>query len=175
MSLPYEIVESSRARLLRVAVYSDSRVVVTRPRGLTLEKVEAFVQAKQAWIEGKLRSVKQIPSDDLRTTDRMHFLLNRSRARKLVKAKLEQWNKIYNFDYRFFSVKQMKTRWGSCSANGDMSFNYKILFLSEPLQDLVVIHELCHLKVRNHSKDFWNLVALTKPEFQTLKQELKKI
>jgi hypothetical protein len=166
---------SARAKRLRIAIYPDNRVVVTQPRDMPQKQVESFVRAKQSWIENKLQAVQQIASPDLRTTDHMHFLLNRSVARKFVKTKLEQWNAIYQFDYGFFSIKKMRTRWGSCSANGNMSFNYKLLFLSEELQDLVIVHELCHLKVRNHGKDFWKLVSLAKPQFIALNEELRKL
>jgi predicted metal-dependent hydrolase len=175
MKAAYTTITSKRARRIRIAVYPDSRVVVTRPRGMALAKVEAFVQTKQAWIESKLQDTQRLGSPDLRTSDQMHFLLNRNAARKLVKEKLEQWNQVYNFEFGFFSIKKLKTRWGSCSPNGDMSFNYKILFLSEPLQDFVIIHELCHLRVRNHGRDFWNLVGLAKPQFRELQQQLRMI
>lgn len=175
MSLPYKIVVSNRAKRLRIAVYPDDSVVVTQPRQMSHERVEAFVEAKQGWIQSKIQTVGRITSPDLRNTNQMHFLLNRSAARQLVKAKLEQWNAVYQFDYGFFSIKKMKTRWGSCSANGTMSFNYKILFLPEDLQDFVIIHELCHLRERNHDDSFWRLVGLAKPQFRELHQELRNI
>lgn len=175
MAWSYTIKESARAKRLRIAVYPDRTVVVTKPKHLKTIQVDAFVQSKRDWIEEKLESIEEVPSSDLRTTDHLHFLLHRSAARKLVKAKLEQWNQIYQFEYGFFSIKKMKTRWGSCSPKGTMSFNYKVLFLPEELQDLVIIHELCHIKEKNHSSHFWNLVSLAKPKYKSLQRGIRNL
>jgi predicted metal-dependent hydrolase len=91
----------------------------------------------------------------------------------IAKAKVKQWNLYYNFSHRKISVKNQKTRWGSCSKKGNLNFNYKIVHLPENLVNYLVVHELCHLKEFNHSKNFWSLVGQTVPDYKKLRRELR--
>ena len=92
----------------------------------------------------------------------------------LVKQKLEQFNQHYNFKWGRVSIKNAKTRWGSCSQKGNLNFNYKIVFLPPALVDYLIVHELCHLKEFNHSPAFWQLVAQTIHNYLRFRQKLKK-
>ncbi len=70
-------------------------------------------------------------------------------------------------------VKEQKTRWGSCSSNGNIALNYKLMRFSKKVIDYVIIHELCHIKEMNHSKKFWDLVFSIMPDYQIYKKQLK--
>jgi predicted metal-dependent hydrolase len=102
-------------------------------------------------------------------------LANKETARYAVRKKLESLNLFYHYSYRAVSIRNQKTRWGSCSQRGNLSFNVKILFLPERLQDYLIVHELCHLKELNHSQHFWNLVAQTIPDYAARRRELRAI
>ena len=65
--------------------------------------------------------------------------------------------------------------WGSCSSKKNLNFSYRLYFLPEYLSDYIIIHELCHLKEMNHSKRFWDLVALVCPSYKDYRRELKNI
>ena len=93
----------------------------------------------------------------------------------VIEAKLLQFNSYYNFKYNKISIRHQKTRWGSCSSDGNLSFNCKLACLSNDLQEYVVAHELCHLQEMNHSKDFWALVEKTVPNYKELRAQLKNI
>jgi predicted metal-dependent hydrolase len=97
----------------------------------------------------------------------------RESARALVHARLEHFNAYYGFTYGRVSIRNQKTRWGSCSSKGNLNFSYRIIFLSPAAQDYLIIHELCHLKQFNHSVAFWSLVAEQCPDYQTHHLELK--
>jgi predicted metal-dependent hydrolase len=71
------------------------------------------------------------------------------------------------------AIKNMKSRWGSCSSKGNLNFHYRVAFLPEELLDYVIVHELCHLKLFNHSKAFWNLVAEKSPNYSQLRKQLQ--
>ena len=79
----------------------------------------------------------------------------------------------YGLSYKKISIKRQKTRWGSCSRAGNLSFNYWITFLPSRLLDYVVVHEICHLKEFNHSRKFWTLLAETFPDYAVLKKQLR--
>lgn len=97
--------------------------------------------------------------------------------RKLAKKSLtERIYKIANgagFKIGKITIRGQKTRWGSCSTSGNLSFNYNLLRLRKEVIDYVIVHELCHSKEMNHSKKFWKLVEEFCPEYKKLRKELK--
>jgi predicted metal-dependent hydrolase len=104
---------------------------------------------------------------------RRDYLKHKESARALVAERVLHFNKIYQHSYNKIAIRNQKTRWGSCSSKGNLNFNYKILFLPEALRDYVIVHELCHLKEFNHSKKFWDLVAVAIPDHSEVRKELK--
>ncbi len=95
---------------------------------------------------------------------------NKERVLSLVNYKIAEWNKIYNFEFNRISIRNQKTRWGSCSRKKNLNFNYRIMYLPEKVIDYIIIHELCHLKEFNHSKNFWNLVQVALPDYKEIKK-----
>ena len=73
---------------------------------------------------------------------------------EIAKNRLEFFNQFYNFKYNKISIKDTKSRWGSCSSAGNLNFNYRIFLLEPEQMDYVIIHEMCHLQEMNHSKKF---------------------
>lgn len=80
----------------------------------------------------------------------------------------------YGFRINKVSIRNQKTRWGSCSARGNLSFNFNLVQYRKEIIDYVIVHELCHLKEMNHSNKFWNLVEKICPDYKALRRELKK-
>ncbi len=71
-------------------------------------------------------------------------------------------------------IKTQKSRWGSCGINNDININWLLIIAPPEILEYVVVHELCHIRVRNHSAHFWALVAEHLPDYQTRRQWLKK-
>ena len=164
---------SRRARRMRLAVYCDRSFVVTKPIGLSEGIVEKFIVQKADWILSKLEYFKKFKNNPIKD-NRADYLRNKNAAFELVNIKIIHLNKIYNFRFKRISIRNQKTRWGSCSLKGNLNFNYKILFLPEHIADYIVAHELCHLEEFNHSRKFWNLVAETIPNYLEIRKELKR-
>jgi predicted metal-dependent hydrolase len=106
---------------------------------------------------------------------RKEYLKNKERVRGLVGEKLKYYNKFYNLSWQKVSIRNQKKRWGSCSRKGNLNFNYKIIFLPPRFADYIIVHELCHLKEFNHSKNFWRLVSKIFPDYREIIRELKQI
>lgn len=158
---------------MRLAVYCDTRVVVTVPYGIALGTVEKFVNEKKEWIEEKIAYFKRFKNKPITKTSAADFLKYKDEALALVTERVNHFNQFYGFSFKRINIKNQKTRWGSCSAKGNLNFNYKILFLPEAVRDYVVVHELCHRKEFNHSRKFWNLVGQAIPDFQDIKNSLR--
>ncbi|MEK7103104.1 MAG: M48 family metallopeptidase, partial [Patescibacteria group bacterium] len=88
--------------------------------------------------------------------------------------KIQYFNEYYNHPHTSVRIKDIRTKWGSCSSKGNLNFNYKLQFLPTHLIDYIVVHELCHLKQLNHGKEFWNLVIQCIPDAHDRKKELLK-
>lgn len=93
-------------------------------------------------------------------------------ARALVHKKLEAFNRHYGFIYQRVTIRDQKSRWGSCSKKGNLNFNYRIALLPDDLADAIIVHELCHLKEFNHSARFWERVKETIPDVAERRKRL---
>ncbi|MFO7445351.1 MAG: SprT family zinc-dependent metalloprotease [Ignavibacteriaceae bacterium] len=94
-------------------------------------------------------------------------------AKKYLIYRAGQLAAEYKFNLKRISIRGQKTRWGSCSSAGNLSFNYRLMRYRKEVIDYVIIHELCHLKEMNHSKNFWSLVQSFCPDYKKLRKELK--
>ncbi|MCK5074673.1 MAG: M48 family metallopeptidase, partial [Bacteriovoracaceae bacterium] len=78
------------------------------------------------------------------------------KAQKYLFSRLDHFSNIYNFPYNRAVFRCQKTKWGSCSNKNNINLNINIAFLPRELQDYILLHELCHIRHKNHSKEFWN-------------------
>lgn len=172
-SIAYQVKHSSRSRSVRLRVYPGGAVSISAPVGFTTSAIDRFIQKNAAWLFRKWNLLRNQPVPARRVSSRSEYLKHREAARNFVHLKLAEWNKHYGFIYNRVAIKNTKTSWGSCSLRGNLNFNYRLLFLPEPLTDYVIVHELCHLREPNHSARFWSLVAQTFPSHRSLRAELR--
>lgn len=163
-----------RASRVRIAVHADGRVVVTRPRRLPLAVAVAFAAAQRAWIARQVEKQRQKPRLLIARGTRVDYLQLRERARQLVYARLEHFAALYELSYAGVSIRDQKSRWGSCSAKKHLSFNYRIVLLPPELADYLIVHELCHLAEMNHSARFWEMVRRVVPEYRERAKALRR-
>ncbi len=98
----------------------------------------------------------------------------REQARHYIRQRTKELAKAYGFIYGRLTIRGQKTRWGSCSSKGNLNFNWRLMMTPPEAIDYVIIHELCHLRVLNHSSKFWKLVAQYCPDYQHWKKWLKE-
>ena len=176
----YEVKESLRAKRLSLTVHPDGRVVVTKPKRMSDAAVARWVATRADWIEKATahfkRRNKGVVPEQLPKPRRGSKAYKGAvkAARVLVHERLAHFNTLYGFSYGTISIRNQKTRWGSCSIANNLSFNYRIAFLPPHLADYIIVHELCHTKEHNHSVRFWDLVAKAIPDHRALRKEITR-
>ncbi len=170
---PYSVVVSRRARTVRLTVQRDGRVVLTVPRGVSREYAERFAQARAQWIADKVAYFRRLPKPLLRSANKRDYHRYKDAALALARERLAFFNATYGFAFRSITIRNQKTRWGSCSKKGNLSFSYRIALLPPRYVDYIIVHELCHLKEMNHSRAFWALVAQTIPDYRDIRKKIK--
>lgn len=169
---------------MRIIVHPDGRVVVTVPYRLPLLLAKQFVHAKTSWIEERQKLFHQKELDRIaqglpkRLTlgeNKTEYTKLKEQALAILERRVPEINTLYGFVYKDITVRNQKTRWGSCSTKGNLNFNYKVAFLPQEMMDYVIVHELCHLAEFNHGEKFWNLVAQVVPAHRSIRREMKKM
>lgn len=172
--IDYTLKRSARAKKMRITVNCDASVVVTLPNLASEIFADKFLKEKFNWIFKKVEHFKKNSAAPTIKLTKKDYLENKNKARKLIEDRVYYFNKLYNFKFNKISIRNQKTRWGSCSKKRNLNFNYRMMYLPENLRDYIIIHELCHLKEFNHSKRFWNLVGEIIPNYGQLRKELRK-
>ena len=158
--------KSNRAKRINISIREISDVRVSVPFNISFESAEQFVCLKTDWIRNNLKKISKNKTK-LEEVDKNH-------ARKILKQRLDQLCEKHNFLYANLSIRNQKTRWGSCSAKNNISLNAKLTSLPKELMDYVILHELVHTRVKNHSKDFWETLDKYMQNSKKIDKKLKK-
>ena len=173
--ISYRIRSSNGAKRLRIAVYYNGDVLVTKPRRVSYGFTENVVNNKLGWILDKLKFFKINYPKASHRYSKAEYLKNRDKATEFILNNVLDLNKNYNFKVGKITIKNHKTLWGSRSKKGNLNFNYRIVNLPSHLAHYIIVHELCHLKEFNHSRKFWSLVERTIHDYKKIRTELKMI
>ena len=145
---------SRRARRIVISVSPSKGVRVSVPRRSSFQKAFEFVEIKKCWIQKHLAIIaqnekrKQALGIPLQT-------INKDDARKKIIERLRYLAGEYGFTCNHVTIRQQKTRWGSCSPKNNISLNIKLVLLPDALLDYVILHELVHTRIHDHSRKFW--------------------
>ena len=96
------------------------------------------------------------------------------KIKKKIESRVNAYKKVMGVTIGWITIRNQKTRWGSCSSKGNLNFNYQLYYLPDELLDYVVIHELAHRRYMDHSKEFWAEVEKYCPDYRERRQQLKK-
>ncbi len=173
-TLSYRLHVSVRARQLRLSVNEYAEVTMTIPKRYSPARAERFLIEKGEWVLHQLEKLAKNSGRVRLPTGHLNFMRHKAAARRLVMHLIEELQPVYDARIKRVSVRDQKSRWGSCSKDGRLSFSYKIVFVPLPAARYIVAHELSHLKEFNHSRAFWAWVSKSVPNHQELRRELKK-
>ncbi|MDX6533888.1 MAG: hypothetical protein QOJ13_1264 [Gaiellales bacterium] len=188
MTFELHIRHSRRARRARIVVAPFAPVEVVVPAGTPHRWVERFVGEHRGWIERRLERLAEAPRLGLDRPDvawiggrpvaRPHTDLERwyrARARRAVTETLAHESaRLGIAGWRRVRIGDQRTRWGSCSARGTLSFSWRLVMAPPEVLGYVVVHELCHIRHLNHSPAFWKLVADACPDHRASQAWLRR-
>ena len=124
------------------------------PRHISFRKALEFVETKKRWIQKHLALIAQ-NEQQKRALGETLQIINKAEAGEKITDRLHQLAEIHGFTCNKVTIRQQKTRWGSCSPKNTISLNIKLALLPLELSDYVILHELVHTRIHNHSRRFW--------------------
>jgi predicted metal-dependent hydrolase len=173
MNIPYFVKVNKRSRKVKIMV-SGGRVIVSAPPRLSKEYLDRLVARYETWIASALRKHEKLIAGIKLMRDVFNKNEFAARTKELLEAHCLAIATPHGVHLGKVTIKKMRSRWGSCSGRGNISINLLLGHLPDELLEYVIVHEVCHLVHRNHSKKFWSLVAANSPEFKERKLELRR-
>ncbi len=172
LSIPINLERSSR-KTLTIQITKDIELCIKAPLYTSECEIYRFIQQKQFWI---YKQAKREMSNAKNRTERSEKEIQelREKARKILTIKSHQYATWIGVSFERIRIGDQRTRWGSCSSKGTISYNWKLILMPEEIMDYVVVHELCHLLEMNHSPRFWQLVADVLPDYAMRRTWLKQ-
>ncbi len=167
--MEFKLIRSNR-KTVSIQINPDLSVVVRAPRWVSKREIDSFVKEKEPWIIAQLEkfAAKKAAYEANKPTPLTRLELEElaDQALSFIPGRVEYYARIIGVDYGRITIRNQRTRWGSCSSKGNLNFNCLLMKTSQEIIDYVVVHELCHRKEMNHSAAFWKLVENVLPDYK---------
>ena len=172
------VIRSGR-RTIAIEINQDLQVIVRAPMGMRQAEIQAFVESKNDWITKhleKMRSRKQSTEGQNRHPSMSGQELQElaAQASRVIPERVAYYARIVGVTYGRITIRNQKTRWGSCSSGGNLNFNCRLMKAPTSVLDYVIVHELCHRLEMNHSPRFWALVEQVMPDYRVHRKWLRE-
>ena len=169
--LQYQVIRSSR-KTVAIQILPSGQVVLRCPRRMSAARIQSFVESKRDWIQAHLERIAAEPAVQPFLPEDLERMKQAAKAD--LSARAERFSRQLGLEYGRVTVRAQRSRWGSCSAGGNLSFNCLLMEAPEPVRDYVVVHELCHRAHMDHSAAFWAAVGQALPDYGKSRQWLKQ-
>lgn len=169
------VIRSNR-KTMAIQVNPDLTVMVRAPIGASFKEIERVLQEKESWIRNAINKFqeKKILYEDIKPLSYDEIQELAEKAVEYIPGRVAYFSKQMGVNYGRITIRNQKTRWGSCSGKGNLNFNCLLMLMPPKVIDYVVVHELCHRKEMNHSKAFWHEVSKILPDYKKQVQWLKQ-
>lgn len=173
--IPVKIVRSRRKKIT-ICVTSDAEVIIRAPYYVSEQEIRRVVSEKQDWIVRSLQSMelKKREREEMPSFSREEIQEMADAALRVIPERVRHFAPLVGVTYGRVTIRNQRTRWGSCSSIGNLNFNCLLMKAPPEVMDYVVVHELCHRKEMNHSKKFWAEVERVMPDYGQWRKWLKE-
>lgn len=174
MKYAFDLIKSDR-KSISLEIRPDGKLTVHAPKNMTFTEINRFVEKKQDWIEATLKKYSIGSGEgDIQpfTEDELKELT--AKAKEYIPDRVKFFADKMGITYGKITIRQQKTRWGSCTSDGNLSFNCLLMLMPQGPRDSVIVHELCHRRVMNHSKAFYDEILKVMPDYYENDKWIKK-
>jgi len=162
----------SRRKHITLIIDDDAKLIVRAPHHVPHYYIRELVIGRSEWIIRKQKEIASRPRPlEISPSERRALI---ERCRKVVAERCERYAEITGCHPETIRISGARTRWGSCGAKGSVNLNWRLILTPPEVLDYVIVHELCHLAERNHSKRFWDRVEAAMPDYKSRRRWLKR-
>ena len=151
----------SRRRTIGIEVHADGKVIVRTPLRMSSAAINRFIEEHDNRHGTGAPGIECLSNQEL------------DNIKDTFEKRVQYYCDIMNVSVGRITIRNQKTRWGSCSSKGNVNFNYQLYYMPQELMDYVIVHELSHRRHMNHSAEFWAEVEKYCPEYRTYRKQLK--
>ena len=170
------MIKHSRRPTISGQITPDQKLLVKAPAYTSIKEVEEFLREKRDWIIKQINRTKVTSQQAAQMgilSDKEIRKLKRD-AKKIIPERVEYYAKLSGITYNRIFIRLQKSRWGSCSVEGNLNFNALLALMPLEVLDSVVVHELCHRRHMDHSKAFYDEVLKIFPDYKKWDKWLKQ-
>ena len=168
----------SNRKTLAIQVNPDLSITVRASQYASKREIDRIVEKNEAWIHKHIEKIKKNKAEydalNIKKITPEEIKTLAEQALKTIPQRVEYFAGQVGVDYVRITIRNQKTRWGSCSSKGNLNFNCLLMLAPDEILDYVVVHELCHRKEMNHSKAFWAEVERVLPDYRESVKWLKE-
>ena len=172
MNYQYEVIRSDR-KTVAIQITPEGRIVVRAPLKMRAADIQRLVSEKSNWIEKHLQNKPLRQGTEIKPFTNAEILRLADAALVDIPKRVKRYAPIVGVTVGRITIRNQRTRWGSCSSKGNLNFNCLLMLCPEEVRDYVVVHELCHRLEMNHSPKFWKEVERVIPDYKARRKWLK--
>ena len=172
MKYDYELIRSRR-KTMALEITRDCRVLVRAPLYMSQTRIDDFVAANERWIAKHLAQMQEKAASAPPPPTEAEIAALKERARAILPEKVAYWSAVMGLSPTGVKITSARRRYGSCSGRNSLCFSCFLIEKPEAAIDLVVVHELCHIWVKNHGPNFYTLLAQYLPDYKEREKLLR--
>lgn len=171
--MKYKVIRSDR-KTISIEVNKDCEIIIRAPKSCGDNAVKAFAEKYEAWAERAVEKTRQRQKNaaeyEINDSDREKYI---ETAQRVLPKKTEYWSKIMGLSPSYVKITSAEKRYGSCNSKNGICYSYRLAAYPEKAMDYVVIHELAHIKYKNHGKEFYSLIEKYMPDYKEAEKILR--
>lgn len=168
--MEYKLIQSKR-KTIELSIDDELNTVVKAPLKMSIADINSFVEKHEKWIKKHIEDKKNRLEKYYVSKDEESML--KEKAKFHLGERTEYFAKVMGLEYSGIKITSAKKRFGSCSAKNSICYSWRLMLYPAEAIDYVVVHELSHIKHKNHGKEFYKLIERYLPDYKNREKLLK--